>query len=173
LTSTFIVSEQEPRAAEERCMLAACYLQRRWRMTTSTIKDPPPETKADAVIEPPGARKAQPEPAVLRASSEPDLESRIRQRRAELIAKLRELRSEASLEVVQARDRLRARLPELAHILKEGAVDGWASLGDTVTHKLEHWLAESERSLSSHDLPTKNGAVIAEHVPASDDRAPA
>lgn len=154
-------------------MLAACYLQRRWRMTTSTIKDPPPETEADAVIEPPGARKTQPEPAVLRASSEPDLESRIRQRRAELIAKLRELRSEASLEVVQARDRLRARLPELAHILKEGAVDGWASLGDTVTHKLEHWLAESERSLSSHDLPAKNGGVIAEHVPASDDRAPA
>ncbi|HEX8107000.1 MAG TPA: hypothetical protein VF516_04690 [Kofleriaceae bacterium] len=126
-------------------------------MTTSTIRDPSRETQADAVIEPPGARNAQLEPAALRASSEPDLESRIRRRREELIGKLRELRSEASLEVVQARDRLQARLPELAHILKEGVVDGWASLGDAVKHKLERWLAESERSLSSHGVPTKNG----------------
>jgi hypothetical protein len=126
-------------------------------MTTSTIKVPPLRAKVDAVIEPPGARDAQPEPSVLRASSEPDLESRIRRRREELIGKLRELRSEASLEVVQARDSLQARLPELAHILKEGVVDGWASVGDTVKHKLERWLAESERSLSSHGAPTKNG----------------
>jgi hypothetical protein len=80
-------------------LLAACYLQQRRRMTTSTVKDPPLETKADAVIEPPGARKPRPEPGVPRVSPEPDLESRIRWRHAELIGKLRELRSEASLEV--------------------------------------------------------------------------
>jgi hypothetical protein len=126
-------------------------------MTTSTIRDPSLETQADAVIEPPGARNAQLEPSVPSASSEPDLESRITRRRAELIAKLRELRSAASLEVVQAGDSLKARLSELAHILKEGVVDGWASLGDTVKHRLERWLVESERSLSSYDVPTKNG----------------
>jgi hypothetical protein len=38
-----------------------------------------------------------------------------------------------------------------------GVVDGWTSLGDTVKHKLEHWLAESERSLSTHDVPAKTG----------------
>ncbi|TMQ10755.1 MAG: hypothetical protein E6J90_31525 [Deltaproteobacteria bacterium] len=121
------------------------------------MKDHPPETKADAAIEPPSARKPQPELAVPRASSEPDLESRIKLRRAELKGKLGELRAEASLEVVQAADKLKARLSELAHILKEGVVDGWASLGDTVKHKLERWLSESERSLSSHDLSGKNG----------------
>ena len=151
------MSEQRTRGDQERGLLAACYLQRRWRMTTSTIKDPSLETHADAVIDPPGARNAQLEPAVPRASSEPDLESRIRRRRAELIGKLRELRSAASLEVVQASDSLKARLSEVAHILKEGVVDGWASLGDTVKHKLERWLAESERSLSSHGVATKNG----------------
>lgn len=126
-------------------------------MMTSTIKVPPGEAKADAVSEPRGAREAQPELSVLHAGSEPDLESRIKQRRAELIGKLRELRSDASLEVVQVRDRLQARLPELAHILKKGVVDGWANLGDAVTQKLERWLAESERSLSSRDLATANG----------------
>ena len=124
-------------------------------MMTSTIKIPPPETKADAMIEGPGAREAHPEPSVLRASSEPDLESRIEQRRVELIGKLGEIRSEASLEVVQTGDRLKARLSELAHILS--VVDGWANLSDTVKHQLECWLAESERSLSSHDLSTRNG----------------
>jgi hypothetical protein len=127
-------------------------------MMTSTIKVPPPESKADAVIERPGAREAQREPSVLRASSEPELESRIKQRRVELIGKLRELRSATSLDVVQAGDSLKARLSELAHILKEGVVGGWASLGDTVKHKLERWLEESERSLSSHGASTtKNG----------------
>jgi len=126
-------------------------------MTTSPIKVPPLRAKTDAVIEPPGARNAQPEPSVLRASSEPDLESRIRRRRAELIGKLRELRSEASLEVVQAGASFKARLSELSHILKESVVDGWTNLGETVKHKLERWLAESERSLFSHDMPTKNG----------------
>jgi hypothetical protein len=127
-------------------------------MTTSTIEDPPPETKADAAIETPGARKPQPELAAPRAGSESDLESRIKVRRAELIGKLGELRAEASLELVQAGDKLKARLSELAHIIKEGVVDGWANLGDTVKHKLEHWLSESGGSLPGQDLSTRNGS---------------
>ena len=125
-------------------------------MTTSATKDDLPDTKADAAIKPPGALKPQPELAVPRASSEPDLESRITQRRAELIGKLGELRVEAGLEVVQVRDKLKARLSELAHILKEGVVDGWTSLGDAVTHKLERWLSESERSVASGDPASRN-----------------
>jgi hypothetical protein len=128
-------------------------------MTTSTTMDHPPETKADATIEPPIAPRVKPELAVPPASSESDLESRIKLRRAELIGKLGEIRAEASLDVVQAGDKLKARLSELAHIITEGVVDGWASLGDRVKHKLECWLSESERerSLAMQDLPTKTG----------------
>jgi hypothetical protein len=126
-------------------------------MATSTIKDHPPETKTDAAIEPTSATTPQPELAVPRAGAGSDLESRITARRAELIGKLREIRAEAGLEVTQARDKLKARLSELAHILKEGIVDGWANLGDTVKNKLERWMSESERSLSSHDRSAKNG----------------
>jgi hypothetical protein len=90
-------------------------------------------------------------------SKEPDLESRIRRRRAELIGRLRELRADTRLEVVQAGDKLKARLSEVAHIITEGVSDGWTSLGDVVKHKLECWLSDSERSLSAQDLPPRSG----------------
>ena len=101
------------------------------------MKDHPPETKADA--------------------AESDLESRIKLRRAELVGKLGELRAGAGLEVAQAGDKIKAKLSELSHIIKEGVIDGWTSLGDAVKHQLEHWLSESERSLSAQDSPTRNG----------------
>jgi hypothetical protein len=128
-------------------------------MTTSTTNDHFPEAKADAAIEPPSARISQSMLAVPRTSSESDLESRIKQRRAELTGKLGELRAEASLEVVQTADKLKAKLSELAHMIKEGVVDGWSTLGDRVKHDLERWLSESERerSLSMQDPPDTNG----------------
>jgi hypothetical protein len=51
-------------------------------MMMSTIKVPPADSKVGAVIEPPGTRKAQPEPSVPHRDSQRDLESRIRWRRA-------------------------------------------------------------------------------------------
>jgi len=126
-------------------------------MTTSTTKDhpPTPDAKPDAAgIEPPIARKAQPELAVLTAAPEADLESRIQQRRAELIATLSGLRADTRVAATEIRDRLKARLSELARITKVGVVDGWTNLSDTVKHKLENWLAESERYMQ--DLPAKN-----------------
>lgn len=125
-------------------------------MTTSP-KDHPPETKPDAAIEPPTPRTTQPGLEAPVATSEGDLESRIRRRRAELIGKLGELRADTRLAAAQARDRLKARLAEHAHIVKAGVVDGWTNLGDAVKRKLERWLAESERALSTHDVPTKSG----------------
>ena len=85
-------------------------------------------------------------------STEPDLESRITTRRNELIAKLFELNTETRVGTAEIRDKLKARLSELAHIIKEGVVDGWASLGDKATQKLDRWLAES----AAH-LPAQNG----------------
>jgi hypothetical protein len=105
--------------------------------------------KSDLATEPPITNKTQPGLGVLHATSEPqpDLESRIKVRRAELIAKLRALRADTRLEAIQAGDKLKAKLSEIAHLVKEGVVDGWASLGDNVKHKLEHWLAESNPQL--------------------------
>jgi hypothetical protein len=156
-------------AADGRANLATCEadpIRRRARdlqdltaMTTSTTKDhpPAPDVKPDAAaIKPPVARESQPELVVLTAASQVDLESRIQQRRAELIATLGALRADTRLAVTQGRDRLKAQLSELAHIIKVGVVDGWTNLGDTVKHKLENWLAESERSMQ--DLPTRNGS---------------
>jgi hypothetical protein len=117
-------------------------------MTTSTTKDDPsaPDAEPDAVaVEPPIARAAPPELAVLVTAPEVDLESRIQQRRGELIATLGQLRADPRLATTEIRDRLKAQLSELAHIIRAGVVDGWTNLADTVKHKLEHWLAESER----------------------------
>jgi hypothetical protein len=126
-------------------------------MTSSTTKDHPPDAKSDAAIEPPTARKTQSGLAAPRATSQGDLELRIRRHRAELIGKLGELRADTRLAATQTRDRVKARLSELAHIVKIGVVDGWTDLGDAVKHKLERWLAESQRSLSTQDVPAKNG----------------
>lgn len=127
-------------------------------MTTSTTKDDPPapDAKPDAsAIEPPIVRETQPELAVVAPAPEVDLESRIQQRRGELIATLGLLRADPRLATTEVRDQLKARLSELAHIIRVGVVDGWTNLGDTVKYKLERWLAEAECSMK--DLPAKNG----------------
>jgi hypothetical protein len=127
-------------------------------MTTRTTKDhpPAPDAKLDAAgIEPPIASKTQPELTVVTAASEADLESRIQQRRGEMIATLGQLRADPRLAATEVRDRLKGQLSELAHIIRVGVVDSWANLNDTVKHRLEHWLADSERSMK--DLPAEIG----------------
>ena len=74
-----------------------------------------------------------------------DLESRIKQRRAELIDKLGELRDDRRAGTGETRDKLKATLSELAHIVKWGVVDGWAAVSDTIAENLENWLTESKR----------------------------
>lgn len=126
-------------------------------MTTMKDGPPAPDAKADtAAIEPPIALASQPELAVRTGAPKADLESRIQQRRGELIATLGLLRADPHMAASEVRDRLKAQLSELARIIRVGVVDGWTNLGDTVKHKLEHWLAESERSIKG--LPTKNGS---------------
>ncbi|HEY0479831.1 MAG TPA: hypothetical protein VGD37_20070 [Kofleriaceae bacterium] len=85
--------------------------------------------------------------------AEPDLEARIKQRRAELIGKLGELKTDVRLGTAEARDQINATLSELAHVVKWGIVDGWTSLGVPVTHKLEQWLAASARHLATRNDP--------------------
>jgi hypothetical protein len=126
-------------------------------MTINTTKDPRPDARSDLAIEPPITSKIQPGLGVSHASSGPDLESRIKARRAELVAQLRELRTDRRLEAGEAGDKLKARLSELSHLLQWGVVDGWASLGDKVKDRFEHWLAESKRQLPTQGGPARTG----------------
>ncbi|HEY6177916.1 MAG TPA: hypothetical protein VIX73_25855 [Kofleriaceae bacterium] len=121
-------------------------------MTTSTNKDDA-NARSSAEIENPIA--GQPPPvAVPHDASGLDLESRIRERRAALIDKLGALRGDVRAESVESRDQLKAKLSELAHIVKWGVVGGWANLGAPLTNKLEQWLAESARQLNTkHERP--------------------
>lgn len=115
-------------------------------MTTNTTQERA-DARSSMVIEQPLASEAPPAVAVPHAAFEPDLESRIRVRRAELIDKLGGLRGDVRPEAIEFRSKLKARLSDLAHIVKWGVVDGWASIGAPVTNKLEQWLAESARQL--------------------------
>lgn len=115
-------------------------------MTTNTTQGRA-DARSGAVIEHPIASQTPPEVAVPPAAAEADLESRIKERRAELIDKIGGLRGDRRPEAIESRDKLKAKLSELAHILKWGVADGWASLGAPLTNKLERWLAESARQL--------------------------
>jgi hypothetical protein len=126
-------------------------------MTINTTEDPRPDATSDLAIEPSVTSQIQPDLGAPHASSEPDLESRIKARRAELVAQLRSLRADRRLEAGEAGDKLKARLSELTHILKWGIVDGWASLGDVLKHRLEHWLAESRGHLPTRGSPLETG----------------
>ena len=81
--------------------------------------------------------------------AETDLESRIKARRGELIDKLGGLRGDKRPEAAESRNRLKAKLSELAHIMKWGVADGWASVGTPLTDKLEEWLAEAAHQLTA------------------------
>jgi hypothetical protein len=126
-------------------------------MTISTTKDLPAEASPPAAIEPRTTRKTEPGIAVPNTTSAADLESRIKLRRAELLGKLDEIRADTRRAAAETGARLRARLSELAHIIKKGVVDGWANLDDSVKHKLLDWLAASEHPVSTPDQPAKGG----------------
>ena len=126
-------------------------------MKIRTPKDLRPDAKPDPAIEPPTTGKVQPALVHPRASSGPDLESRIRLRRAELFVRLRELRADRRLEAAEARDKVKAKLSELTHLLKWGISDGWGSLGDNVKRRLEHWLRESSLQLPLRDRSDTTG----------------
>ena len=117
-------------------------------MTTNTTQGRTDAT-SDAVIEHPIASQTPAEVAVPPAGAGADLQSRINERRAELLNKIGGLRGDKRPEAVESRDKLKAKLSELAHIVKWGVVGGWASVGAPVTNKLEQWLAESARQLNT------------------------
>lgn len=75
-------------------------------------------------------------------SNTPDLEARVETRKHELIAELVEHKKSMRPGSAETIDRLKARLSELAHIVKGGIVDGWANVGPSARTRLETWIAQ-------------------------------
>jgi hypothetical protein len=115
-------------------------------MTTNTPQDGA-DVSSSTAIEQPIADLPPLADAAPPVATEPDLESRLRQRRAALIDKLGTLRGDVRPDSVESRDKLKAKLSELAHIVKWGVVGDYAGLAAPLTNKLEEWLTESAHQL--------------------------
>lgn len=64
-------------------------------------------------------------------------------RKAELIAEIIEHKKNSSrVGAAEAIDRIKGRLAELAHIVKEGVVDGWANIGPKARTRLDEWMVK-------------------------------
>jgi hypothetical protein len=70
-----------------------------------------------------------------------DLETRVANRKQELISEIVELKKGSRVDAVETIDKLKARLSELAHIVNEGVVDGWANIGARTRRRLDDWTA--------------------------------
>jgi len=76
-----------------------------------------------------------------KATASSDLETRVADRKRELISEIVELKQSSRTDAPETIDRLKARLSELARILKDGVVDGWANIGDRTRSRLDDWIA--------------------------------
>jgi len=80
---------------------------------------------------------------VTNSSAPTDLESRVAARKQELISELLEHKKNSSRSgAAESVDKLKARLAELAHIVKEGVVDGWSNVGPRAKLKLDEWMSK-------------------------------
>ncbi|MFN0252808.1 MAG: hypothetical protein ACKV2T_38390 [Kofleriaceae bacterium] len=71
-----------------------------------------------------------------------DLQTRVEDRKRELISEIIEHKKNSSRAgAVEAIARAKARLSELAHIVKEGVVDGWVNVGPSAKLRLDDWMA--------------------------------
>jgi hypothetical protein len=71
-----------------------------------------------------------------------DLATRVATRKQDLMSELVEYKKNSSRESANvAIDRIRDRLSELAHIVKEGVAD-WTHVGPNATRKLEYWITK-------------------------------
>jgi predicted transcriptional regulator len=83
----------------------------------------------------------QPKPTNPSRPSEEDLETRVATRKRELITEIIELKRSSRVDAAEVIERLKARLSDLAYLLKEGVVDGWANVGERSRVKLDAWIA--------------------------------
>ena len=74
-------------------------------------------------------------------SSEDDLETRVANRKRELITEIIELKKSSRVDAAESIERLKARLSDLAYLMKEGVLDGWANVAERSRVKLDAWIA--------------------------------
>jgi len=74
-------------------------------------------------------------------SNEEDLEIRVANRKRELITEIIEFKKSSRVDAAESIERLKARLADLAYLMKEGVVDGWANVGERSRVKLDAWIA--------------------------------
>lgn len=79
--------------------------------------------------------------AVKAASVPTNLEVRVADRKRELIAEILEHKKSLRAGAPEAIDRLKDRLYDLTHIVKQGVVNGWANIGDSAKLELDAWIA--------------------------------
>lgn len=76
------------------------------------------------------------------SSQRHDLEVRITNRKRELISEIIEHKKNCSRSAAAGEiDRIKARLSDLAVIVKEGLANGWANVEPTARVRLDEWLA--------------------------------
>ena len=73
--------------------------------------------------------------------STPDLETRVANRKHELIAELVEHKKSSRAGAPYAISQLTVRLTDLATLVKEGVANGWANVDVRATVKLDAWIA--------------------------------
>lgn len=72
--------------------------------------------------------------------NEEDLETRVANRKRELITEIIEFKKSSRVDAAESIERLKARLSDLAHLM-EDVVDGWANVGERSRVKLDAWIA--------------------------------
>lgn len=70
-----------------------------------------------------------------------ELELRVTGQKQTMMTRLAMLKSEGKPETVVERDAIKAKLSLIDHIVKEGVVDGWASISPATRTRIESWLA--------------------------------
>ncbi|HEY5945046.1 MAG TPA: hypothetical protein VIV40_06115 [Kofleriaceae bacterium] len=73
--------------------------------------------------------------------SQPDLETRVTNRKHELIAEIIEHKKSSRAGAPHAIMTLNARLTDLRHLMKESVAAGWANVDAGAAMKLDAWIA--------------------------------
>jgi hypothetical protein len=77
----------------------------------------------------------------LSRSNADDLETRVANRKQELITEIIEFKKSSRVDAAEVIERLKARLSDLAYLMREGVVDGWANVDERSRVKLDAWIA--------------------------------
>lgn len=70
------------------------------------------------------------------------LELDVRAHRATIIARLSTIRHDTQRDATHEREKLKAKLVEVAYLIRENVVDGWANLNATAKFQFGYWMGK-------------------------------